>query len=132
MAVTPVVRYMILCEDWGTDPENPRRVNIMGLLSNIRSLEDPPYPLLFRELCVFLALTEARGEGKAQIICVLEETGQRIFATPRREVVFSPDPLEVVAVPFRICDCLFPKPGLYSIQFWYDDTMVEQRPLRLR
>ena len=44
----PIVRYMILCEDAGTDPRNARRANIYGLLSNIRSLENPPYPLRYR------------------------------------------------------------------------------------
>lgn len=64
----------------------------MALLSNIRSVDEPPYPLLFAELCVFLALTEARGEGMAQIVCVLEKTAQRVFATPKRHVTFAPDP----------------------------------------
>ena len=132
VAVTPGVRYMILCEDWGVDPINPRRVSIHGLLSTIRSLDQPPYPLLYRELCVFLALTGGRATGTAQIICVFEETGQKIFGTPRREVAFGDDPLEVVGVAFRIQDCRFPYPGRYSIQFWYDDEQVEERPLLLR
>jgi hypothetical protein len=123
---------MILCEDWGTDPQNPRRVSIHGLLSNIRSLDQPPYPLLYQELCVFLALTEGRGTGTAQIICVFEDTGQKIFETPQRQVAFGADPLEVVGLPFRIRDCRFPYPGMYSIQFWYNDEKMEERPLLLR
>jgi hypothetical protein len=132
VAVHPVVRYMIVCEDWGTDPANPRRVSIHGLLSNIRSLKQPPYPLLYREMCVFLALTEGRGTGAARIVCVFEETGQRVFETPPRQVAFGPDPLEVVGVPFRIRDCRFPRPGRYSIQFWYNGEKVDERPLLLR
>ena len=132
MAVHPVVRYMILCEDWGTDPDHPRRVSIHGLLSNIRSVEQPPYPLLYRELCVFLALTEGRGAGTAQIVCVFEETGQKIFETPLHQVDPGTDPLEVVGLPFRIRDCRFPHPGMYSVQFWYNGEKVEERPLRLR
>ena len=117
MAVKPVVRYMILCEDWETDPQNPRRINIYGLLANIRSLGQPPYPLLYPELCVFLALTDGRGTGKGQIVCAFEETGQKIFGTPKRQIDFGADPLEVVGVTFRIRDCRFPFPGMYSIQF---------------
>jgi hypothetical protein len=132
MAVIPIVRYMILCEDWGIAPDNPRRVNIMGLLTNINAVDEPPYPLLYREMCVFLALTEARGSGSAQIVCLFEETGQRVFGTPKHTISFEDDPLEVVGVPFRIRDCLFPQEGLYSLQFWYNDQMVEERPLRLR
>lgn len=116
----------------GADPTNPRRVNISGLLSNIRSLDQPPYPLLYREMCVFLALTEGRGSGTGQIVCVLEETGQKIFETPKRQISFGSDPLEVVGVPFRIRDCRFPQARLYLVQFWYNDEKVDERPLRLR
>ena len=42
MAIKPVVRYMLLCEDWELDPESNRKINILGLVTNIRSLEDPP------------------------------------------------------------------------------------------
>jgi hypothetical protein len=123
---------MILCEDWGIDPDNPRRVNIRGLLTNIDSVDQPAYPLLFHELCVFLALTEGRGTGEAQIICAAEDTGQQVFGTPKRSVSFGDDLLEVVGVPFRIRDCVFPEAGLYSVQFWYNDAKLDERPLRLR
>jgi hypothetical protein len=132
MAMKPVVRYMILCEDWGVDLANPRRVNIYGLLSNIHSVDQPSYPLLYRELCVFLALTEGRGAADGQIVCVFEETGQKVFETPNRQIAFGADPLEVVGVPFRIRDCPFPRAGVYLVQFWYDGEKVEERPLRLR
>jgi len=123
---------MLLCEDWKRDPGNNRRITIIGLLSNIRALDQPPYPLLYREMCVFLALTEGRGQGDGQIVCMFEETGQKIFETAQRSIQFGPDPLEVLGVPFRIRDCQFPFPGLYSVQFWYDGVNIEQCPLRMR
>lgn len=132
MAVIPIVRYMILCEDWEVAPDNPHHVNILGLLTNINPTGEPTYPLYYREMCVFLALTEARGSGTAQIICTLEETGQRVFGTAQHTVSFGDDPLEVIGVPFRIRDCLFPQEGFYSFQFWYNDQLVEERPLRVR
>ncbi len=132
MAIHPLVRYMILCEDWETDLEDPRRVSIHGLVSHIRSLDQPPYPLLYRELCVFLVLTEGRGIGSAQIICVLEETNKKIFETPRRKIEFGSDPLEVVGLPFRIRDCRFPQVGMYSMQFWYNGFKLMECPLLLR
>jgi hypothetical protein len=132
MAVAPIVRYMLLCDDWRLDGPNNRRVTIVGLIWNIHSLEDPPYPLVYRELCVFLALTEGRGQGEGHIACVREDTGQKIFETRKRQIPFPSDPLEVVGVPFRIRDCSFPEAGRYSVQFWYDGVMLEERPLRLR
>jgi hypothetical protein len=130
--VQPVVRYMILCEDWSLDPRNPHRVNLFGLLSNIHSTVEPPYPLVYPELCVFLALTEGRGVGTAQIVCVFEETGQRVFHCPPRKVRFGSDPLEVTALSIRIRHCRFPVPGMYSMQFWYNGDKLKERPLRLR
>jgi hypothetical protein len=132
MSVSPVVRYMILCNDWTMDGPVYRRITIVGLLWNIHSIDDPPYPLYYREFCVFLALTEGRGVGEGQIVCVFEETGERVFETPKRSIQFGPDPLKVVGVPVRIRDGYFPKPGRYSIQFWYDGLLVEEQPLRLR
>jgi hypothetical protein len=132
MAIKPVVRYMLLCDDWQLDPANNRRVTIVGLITNIHSLGDPPYPLFYQEMCVFLVLTEGRGQGEGKIVCVFEEDGQKVFETHGRPISFGPDPLEIVGVPFRIQDMSFPKPGLYSVQFWYEGELVEECPLRLR
>lgn len=132
MAVAPIVRYMLLCEDWQWDENNGRRINIIGLLTNIHALDDPPYPHRYREFCVFLTLTGGRGSGEGHIVCILEDTEEPVFETRRRAMTFGPDPLEVVGVPFRIRDCTFPRPGRYSIQFWYDGVKLEERPLQLR
>ena len=132
MTILPLVRYMLLCEDWSVDPANPLRISIAGLISNIKSVGDPAYLLLYRELCVFLALTEGRGQGEGHTVCVFEDAGQKIFETAKRPIQFGSDPLEVVGVPFRIRDCVFPFPGVYAIQFWYDGKKLDERPLRLR
>jgi hypothetical protein len=132
MAVKPIVRYMLLCDDWRLDSDNNRRVTIIGLISTIRAIADPPYPLFYREMCIFLTLTEGRGQGEGKIVCVFEENGQKVFETPGRPISFGPDPLEVVGVPFRIRDCSFPQAGLYAVQFLYEGELVEQRPLRMR
>jgi hypothetical protein len=101
---------MILCDDWGTDPNSPLRVNIIGLLLNIHPLEFPPYPV-WRDLCVFLALTECRGTGVAQITCVLEETGEKVFETPRFTVTFGPTLLRSSAFRSEFIDVPFPELG---------------------
>ena len=128
----PLVRYMILCDDWNQEPDRQRRITIQGLLWNIVSIDEPAYPLFYREFCVFLALTAGRGSGRGRIVCVYESTGEVIFTTRDRQIPFPQDPLSVVGVPFRIRDCSFPVAGLYSIQFWYNDGLLEERPLRLR
>ena len=132
MNVTPVVRYMILCNDWRLDPTNQNRVNIYGLLSSIDPVNVSPYPFIHSQLCVLLVLTENRGTGKTRIRCVFEESGELIFETAEHEINGTADPLELIAVPFRIFECEFPRPGMYSVQFWYNETMVHECPLHLR
>src|SRR5690242_5168770 len=127
MAIKPVVRYMLLCDDWRIDAANNRRITIIGLISNIHALDDPPFPLLHREMCVFLALTNGHGQGEGNIVCVFESSGNEIFATSSRPIAFGPDPLEVLGVVFRVRDISFPQAGLYSVQFWYEDQLVEER-----
>lgn len=132
MTPPPIVRYMILCEDWSAESERPLRANVFGLLSTVTSFEEPSYPLRYSELCVFLALTEVRGVAAMRIVCVSEDTGEPVFGTPTRTSTFANEPLDIVAVVFRIRNCVFPHEGIYSFQFWYNDRMVGQRPLRLR
>jgi hypothetical protein len=57
VAIKPIVRYMLLCDNWQLDPTNNRRITIHGLMINVHSSIDPPYPLLLEEFCVFLVLT---------------------------------------------------------------------------
>jgi hypothetical protein len=123
---------MLLCDDWHLDPANNQRVTIVGLITNIHAVDDPPFPLLYREMCVFLALTDWHCQGEGNIVCIFEASGQKVFETRSRPIDFGPDPLEVLGVPFRIRDISFPQAGLYSVQFWYEGELVEERPLRLR
>jgi hypothetical protein len=130
--VHPTVRYLIVCEDVQTDPENPRRITLVGLISAIRSVEQPPFPLLYREICVFLHLTECRGSAEGRIEIQHADSGQVVFRTRTRTIPLGSDPLEVVGVTFRLRNCLFQEAGLYWVQFWYNEQMIAQQPLLLR
>jgi hypothetical protein len=128
--VHPTVRYLIVCEDVQTDPDNPRRVTLVGLISAIRALEQPPFPLLYREICVFLQLTECRGPADGRIEIHHADSGSVVFRT--RTIPFGNDPLEVVGATFRIRNCLFQESGLYWVQFWYNEQMIAQQLLLLK
>lgn len=132
MAVAPVVRYMILCQDWSSHPENANRLDITGLLSNIDSFDDPSYPVLLAELCCIVALTECRGAGVAWLECINDATQQREFRSPTHRIELGTDPLAVIIVPFRIRNCRFREPGVYTFRFWFDDMQPGDCPLRLR
>lgn len=130
--VLPTVRYLIICEDVQTDPSNSRRVTLVGLISAIRSVDQPAFPLLYPELCVFLQLTECRGPADGRIEVQQADSGQIVFRTRTRTIPFASDPLEVVGATFRLRNCLFQQPGLYWVQFWYNEQMIAQQPILLR
>lgn len=132
MSLFPTVRYLIVSEDVEIDPSNNKRVTIVGLLNAIRSIDQLPYPLLYRGFCVFLQLTECRGKADARIEIQHADTVQVVFKTKTRSMEFSNDPLEILGVNFRIRDLLFPQSGLYWVQLWYNDSMIAQQSLVLR
>jgi uncharacterized protein DUF6941 len=131
----PIVRYMLLCDDARVDPDNPACTHIDCLMSNIVSLENPPFPLVREMICVYVVLTGCHGNGMAQIRVVFcdPEPEQLCFAFPPHLLDFAGhSPLASLGVVFRLEGCLFPHAGRYSVQFWYNDQKVEERPLRLR
>jgi len=114
----PFVRHMLLCEEVSRDPENPNRVNLYGLTSTIRSTSNPPFPLLHPVLCVYLVLTGVRGVGEGQVVVVAADTDQPVFASQRHQLAFTlANPLDGHAAVFRIHDCVFPREGLYWVEF---------------
>lgn len=130
--MNPTVRYLIVCEDIQTDPIYPLRVSLLGLLNSIRSIDEPAFPLLYAELCVFVQLTECRGVGTGRIDIVHADTNTVVFRTKTHSLPLSNDPLDVRGLSFRIRNCLFSSAGLYWIQFWYNNETIAQQPLLLR
>lgn len=130
--VHPTVRYLIVCDDVRTDPEHPRKVTLVDLISAIRSMEQPAFPLKYRELCVFIQLTESRGPADVRIEIHHADSDVIVFRTRTRTISFGNDPLEVVGLTFRLRDCIFRQPGLYWVQFWYNEQMIAQQALLLR
>ena len=133
--MTPVVRYMLLCDDVRPDPGNPSCTHIDCLMGNLVSLEEPAFPLLREAICVYLVLTECQGRGTGQIRVAFSdsEPEQVLFGSPEHEINFAgQSPLDLLGVVFRLRDCLFPQAGRYAVQFWYNHQKVEERPLRLK
>ncbi|HJT32519.1 MAG TPA: hypothetical protein VJ783_10785, partial [Pirellulales bacterium] len=59
------------------------------------------------------------------------EPAEVVFATQTRSVSFPSNPLAVHGLRFRIFNCRFPRPGLYWVQFYYDDHLLGQQPIVL-
>ena len=132
MNIQPIVRYFLLAKGFFSDPDDANGINVLHLLNSIRSVDNPPFPILFPQLRCVVGLAGGRGTGIAQMICLEEETGLPIFGSQAHTVVFSPDPLAFTVASFRILDCRFPRPGIYSIELFWNDESLADYPLRVR
>ena len=130
--VDPFIRHMLLCEDVRRDPNNPNKVDVLGLLSTVRAVGEPAFPLHLPVLCVYLEVSGGRGTGQARIDCRQADSGQILFSNPSHALTFSPNPLAVRFLIFRITDCFFAEPGLYWIQFRYNQRILAEQPLVVR
>ena len=115
-----------------TAPDNPRKLTCVNLVSTIRSSAEPPFPVRSAELCVFLQLTDCRGPGDCRVEIRHADSDRVVFRTRTRTAPLGTDPLDVYGVTFRVRNCTFPEPGLYWVQFWYDEKMTAQQPVLLR
>ena len=125
---------MIACQDIQRNPANPRQVSLINLINEIRSRGVPPFPLFYRELCVYVQLTECRGPGDVEIKIEHADSGQLAYPGPEHSwrAALPRNPLSVVALPFRIRNFIFPEAGLYLIQLWYNSKLIADQPLILR
>ena len=103
----------------------------MQVISRIRSLDPVPFPLHYREMCFIAMCTACRGQARIRLRIVEEELDQPIYTSPVWPRTFGNDPLRVVGFPFRIRNLTFPRPGVYQVQFWYNEAWLAQEPLRL-
>jgi hypothetical protein len=123
---------MILCDDVIQDSRWPGKPIIVGLISIILWPGDPG-PVLLPTLTVYLVLTDGRGEGRGRIVCRDEATGQEVFRSGELKISFAgKDPAGLYGVLFRLSACRFPSPGVYAVQFLFDDVVLDERVVQAR
>jgi hypothetical protein len=132
MLPTAVARNLVVCEDIVRHADNPQKVDLLRVVSNFHVVEWSGDSFYFPELCVYAALSEARGLATLSIHCVQHPEGGLVFSTPEHPVEFSNDPLQVIGIPFRIRHCVFPALGMYSFQLWYNVAMLDERYINIR
>jgi len=130
--ILPIVRHLIPCEDYFIHAAHPEKISLINLIFGIRSLQDPPFPVVQREFCLFLMLSNGRGKGNLRLAIVQVDTDEAILKTAVRPINFGNDPLRVIGLPIRIKDCEFPAAGLYSIEVTFDDQLIGQQQLLLK
>jgi hypothetical protein len=129
MTPLPFIRYFVVCEAFSFEAN--RKISLLRLLSTIRSPSLALFPLTFPTLCAYALLSECRGRGSFRIEIHQAATGQTVYSTKTYDHDFGNDPLHLFGLPFRIHNCVFPEPGLYTVEFWYNNGVLAEYPLLL-
>jgi hypothetical protein len=127
----PKIRYFILCDDVRTDPANFLRLDVVGLIVNMRPKGDPAFPFVRPLFCTLVVLTGCRGEDELFIRIIQAKTGKIVFRNEARHVKFSGSPRDALGIVFKIGNCSFPAKGVYWVELFFSGSVIARKPLRL-
>ena len=129
--VAPTVRHLLLCDDVQRGPSNPSKINLLGLLTSIRVLDEQDAFPFQHSFAIYLVLTGGRGIGQGRIVVVNADTEEPVYVGSLHALDCGSDPLRVLGVTIRIPACEFPAPGLYWVEFRYNEETLAREPLHV-
>jgi hypothetical protein len=132
VALLPVSRYLVLCDAVIVDPQNPLRVNLLGVVSAYRSVAIPPFPVRRPEFAVYTQFSDCHGPVSGHLRVVRGDNFERVAMTPDRVFPLPHNPLEVVGISYLVRNCTFPVAGLYWVQLWCEGKLLQEAPLNVR
>ena len=125
----PIVRTLIACEEIRPDGEDSKRISLLRITNAIRATA---YPAIRERFAVFAVVSNGRGTGDIWIEIREADADSVIYASPRERVTFPPNPLVLSGLSYRVRSLVFPRPGLYWIQLWYDGSAIADLPVVLK
>ena len=125
----PIVRTLIACEEIRPDEEDPKRISLLRITNAIRATA---YPAIRDRFAVFAVVSNGRGAGDIWIEIREADADKVIYASARQRVIFPPNPLALSGLSYRVRSLVFPRPGLYWIQLWYDGSVIADLPVVLK
>ena len=125
------VRYFILCDDVQADPNDLLRLNVLGLMTHIRSKRIPPFPVVRPRICVLVLLMGFQGPAELSLRIVQSGTHRIVFRNQPRRLQFVSTPQEAVGIKFYVNNCAFPKEGVCWIDLLDGGAVVARQALSL-
>jgi hypothetical protein len=120
----PVVKAFVLCEAISDYGPNPAQKDLQGAgLSQLPSGGSFPFK---RPLFGYAELTDQKARGTLRLALMRADSGRRILFHPI--IVEFANPLQATIIAISAHDCVFPAPGVYFVELWYDgDWLFDQR-----
>jgi hypothetical protein len=117
----PIGLAIVICDQIIEDKLTGKK-SLIGIFNQIGAQS---FPCRHPQVCVFVSLTEGRGQCAARLRIVHDESN-RVVAEVNGQIQF-PDVHTVVELNFNLVGLTFPDPGVYSIEFYCDDSLVLER-----
>jgi len=122
----PDVLAMIVCDQIITDRLTGKQ-SIIGMFSKIHARG---FPAAHPQLCVFVALTEGRGESELRIRIVDANDARPPIVEGRGKVRFH-DPRAIANLALQFHGLTFPQPGEYRVQLYSGGELLREARLEL-
>jgi hypothetical protein len=119
-----VLKAFVLCQNIVDHPEDNTQKDLYGAgFRRIEAGHSFPVKLSF---WAYIQLSDEKEWGELRLALMRADSGRRYFF--RTINVRHPDPVEVTATSARIYQCVFPEPGVYFVELWYDgEWILDQR-----
>ena len=117
----PTGMAIVICDQIIEDKLTGKK-SLIGIFFQIATQN---FPCRHPQVCVFVSLTEGRGQCAARLRIVHDES-DHVVGEVNGNIQF-PDVHTVVELNFNLVGLVFPDPGLYSIEFYCDDALVLER-----
>ncbi len=124
--VVPIARALYLC-DYHIESAR-HKVDLYGIFNAIAPAS---YPHTQRQFCVFAQLTGGQGQVPFFVDIVFASQNELVHTTAPRHLTFR-HRTELVQLALALDECSFPRPGMYLVELYCDNTWVADAPLLLR
>ena len=117
----PIGLAIVICDQIIEDKLTGKK-SLIGIFNQIAAQN---FPCRHPQLCVYVSLTDGRGQCIARLRVVHDETNA-VVAEVNGQIQFA-DVHAVVELNFGLVGLTFPEPGAYAIEFYCDDFLVLER-----
>ncbi|HTS19078.1 MAG TPA: hypothetical protein VMP11_16000 [Verrucomicrobiae bacterium] len=117
----PIGLAIVICDQIIEDKLTGKK-SLIGIFNQIAA---QTFPCRHPQLCVYVALTDGRGQCAARMRIIHDES-DAVAAEVNGQIQF-PDAHAVVELNFGLVGLTFPEPGVYAMEFYCDDTLVLER-----
>ncbi len=124
--IKPVPIALVVCDNVYT--EMTGKTALVGLFNQITAAK---FPAKHSRICVYASATDIHKNTAFKLDIVHSETEHVVVSLegPSPEKV---TPTMVCDMTFDLRNLLFPEPGLYHIRFWGNESLLVQRPFKVK